>query len=162
MPAHIEEEPELPTLEGPQNLKVNSHAAVRSPRSKGACSLYEQVGGEHGLRDLVETFYDIVENDPDVDALHLLHLRGHGVAHSRIEQFDFLSGFLGGPPLYVEKHGHSNVRTMHEHIEINATTRDMWLTSMSAAIDKVGLPDTVKDELMAHFTHVANLLQNRF
>jgi hemoglobin len=163
LPARYEEELELTELEASQTIGVPPHPTItRTPQSKGEHSLYEQVGGEQGLRDLVETFYDIVENDPNVHDLHLLHLRGHGVAHSRIEQFDFLSGFLGGPQLYVEKHGHSNVRTMHEHIEINASTKDMWLNSMSTAIDKVGLPHNVKHELMAHFTRIANMLQNRF
>ena len=72
--------------------------------------LYERVGGEEGVRRLVETFYDVVEYEPEGEALAILHLRGHGVAHSRIEQFNFLSGFFGGPHLYVEKYGHSNVR----------------------------------------------------
>ena len=47
------------------------------------------------MRRLVETFYDVIENEPEGEALAILHLRGHGVAHSRIEQFNFLSGFFG-------------------------------------------------------------------
>jgi hemoglobin len=123
-------------------------------------SLYERVGGEGRLRELVEVFYDIVEFEPDGEPLHLLHLRGHGVAHSRIEQFNFLSGFLGGPKLYVEKFGHSNVREMHAHVEINAEARDAWLKCMGIAIDRVGLSSDVKDELMSNFTRVAFMLKN--
>ncbi len=113
------------------------------------------------FRSLVETFYDIIEFEPEGRALHLLHLRGHGVAHSRIEQFNFLSGFLGGPRLYVEKFGHSNVREMHEHVEIDAAARDQWLNCMSMAIDRVGLPPAVKEDLMANFTRVAFMLRNK-
>lgn len=123
-------------------------------------TLYDRVGGEDRLRELVETFYDIVEFEPEGERLHLLHRRGHGVAHSRIEQFNFLSGFLGGPKLYVEKFGHSNVREMHAHVEINAEARDAWLTCMGIAIDRVGLSSDVKDELMSNFTRVAFMLKN--
>lgn len=122
--------------------------------------LYDRVGGADGLRALIETFYDIVEFEPEGRVLHLLHLRGHGVTHSRIEQFNFLSGFLGGPRLYVEKYGHSDVREMHAHVEIDSEARDAWLTCMSIAVDRVGLPPSVKRELMDNFTRVAFMLKN--
>lgn len=123
--------------------------------------LYDRVGGENGVRALVETFYDIVEKEPEGQVLHILHMRGQGVAHSRIEQFNFLSGFLGGPRLYVEKFGHSDVRKMHEHVEIDAEARDAWLKCMSIAIDRVGLTADVKEALMAHFEPVAAKLKNK-
>ncbi len=124
-------------------------------------SLYELVGGETGVRRLVETFYDIVEFEPEGAVLHTLHLRGHGVAHSRIEQLNFLSGFFGGPRLYAQKYGHSNVREMHEHVAIDAEARDAWLNCMAMAIDRVGLPAGLKARLMGPFTHVATMLVNR-
>ncbi|WP_227871370.1 group II truncated hemoglobin [Novimethylophilus kurashikiensis] len=124
-------------------------------------NLYNLVGGENGIRRLVETFYDIVEQHPEGEPVSVLHLRGHGIAHSRVEQFNFLSGFLGGPNLYAEKYGHSNVRTMHEHVEINAKAKDAWLVCMDMAIDEVGLGPDVKSKLMANFTVVAELLVNR-
>jgi hemoglobin len=124
-------------------------------------SLYTLVGGETGLRNLVETFYDIIEFEPEGTDLKMLHLRGMGVGHSRIEQFNFLSDFLGGPKLYAEKHGHSNVRQMHVHIEIGKKVHDDWLNCMSIAIDRVGLDKEVGQRLMKHFRAVAAGLQNR-
>ena len=124
-------------------------------------SLYQAVGGEPGVRRLVETFYDIVEQEPAGKALNLLHLRGSGVAHSRIEQFRFLSGFLGGPRLYVEQHGHSDVRQMHAHVEIDAAARDAWLACMELAIARCGLARETGERLMTHFTRVAHMLKNR-
>lgn len=124
-------------------------------------SLYDLVGGEVGVLKLVKVFYDIVETEPFAHKLLLLHLRGNGLAHSRVEQFNFLSGFLGGPKIYVEKHGHSNVRTMHEHVEINIESKDIWLECMSIAIDKVGLEFSTKSKLMRNFTAAAERLVNR-
>lgn len=123
-------------------------------------TLYDQLG-ETGLRRLVETFYDIVETEEIGRILLRLHRRGHGVAHSRIEQFDFLSGFFGGPQLYVQHNGHSDVRYMHEHVAIGPAARDAWLTCMETAIDRVGLNANVKRQLMEPFTRVATLLVNR-
>lgn len=131
------------------------------PTDPRRASLYSLIGGEHGVRQLVETFYDVIEDCAEGHAVNILHLRGHGVAHSRIEQFNFLSGFLGGPRLYGEKYGHSDVRLMHEHVDINAEAKEAWLTCMSMAIDKVGLESGLKQTLMANFTKVAAMLVNR-
>lgn len=124
-------------------------------------TLYDLVGGEDGVKNLVQVFYDIVETNPDGHKLHLQHLRGNGVSHSRVEQFNFLSGFLGGPKLYVEKHGHSNVRTMHEHVEITTESKDIWLQCMSMAIDAAGIEVTIKEMLMNNFTAIAERLVNQ-
>ncbi|TXH32257.1 MAG: globin [Rhodospirillaceae bacterium] len=124
-------------------------------------SLYNLVGGAEGVHRLVETFYDIVEKEPEGQVLHVLHLRGNGVAHSRVEQFDFLSGFLGGPRLYVDRHGHSDVREMHTHVEIGTEAHDAWLHCMDIAIDRVGLAADVKGRLMGHFRRVAAMLKNQ-
>ncbi len=123
--------------------------------------LYDLIGGEEGIVKLVNVFYDIVETNPEGHKLHLLHLRGNGIAHSRVEQFNFLSGFLGGPKLYVEKHGHSNVRSMHEHVEINSEAKEIWLKCMSMAIDDIGIAPNIKDKLMSNFTVIAERLVNR-
>lgn len=122
--------------------------------------LYDQMGGEATIQQLVETFYDIVEHEPEGTVLHRLHLRGHGVAHSRIEQFNFLSGFLGGPRLYVERYGHSDVRQMHAHVVIDRQARDAWLTCMAMAIDRVGLNPEIRATLLKHFSRVADMLVN--
>jgi hemoglobin len=129
-----------------------------APRS--GVVLYDRIGGEAGVRALVNAFYDIVEQEEEGRSLRTLHLRGHGIAHARIEQFNFMSGFLGGPRLYVERYGHSDVRKMHEHVEISTEARDAWLRCMSEAIDRVKFDADLKDVLMRHFTRVAGILVN--
>lgn len=124
-------------------------------------SLYDRVGGAGGVRRLVDTFYDLVETHPAGRPVYLLQLRGHGIAHARIDQFNFLCGFFGGPKLYAERYGHSNVRLIHAHVEIDMESRDSWLTCMDMAIDQVGMAPALKRELMDNFTVVADLLVNR-
>jgi len=129
------------------------------PQQTGA-SLYDRIAGEPGVRRVVEIFYDIVEQHPEGRELNILHLCGHGVAHSRIEQSNFLSGFLGGPNLYAQKHGHSSVREVHEHVEINARVRDAWLTCISMALDRAAAIGDTKEAIMAHFRVVTHSLKN--
>ncbi|GAA2879487.1 hemoglobin [Aminobacter niigataensis] len=124
-------------------------------------SLYHELGGEEAIRRLVEIFYDIVEQDEEAAELHLLHRRGHGVAHSREEQFNYLCGFFGGPSYYVQKHGHSRLKEIHEHVAIGPELRDLWLKCMRQAVDKAELPERLQDLIMRHFTFAAETTRNR-
>lgn len=123
--------------------------------------VYEQIGGEEPLRRMVEHFYDIVESHPDGEPVHRLHLQGFGVAHLRQAQFEFLSGFLGGPRYYVERMGHSNVRQMHAHLAIGPAEVRSWLRCMALAVEKAGIPADAGSRLMEHLTRVAEALRSR-
>jgi len=123
-------------------------------------SLYQQLGGEAAIESLVEAFYDIIEQDEAARELHLLHLRGHGVAHSRLEQFNYLSGFFGGPQYYVMAHGHARLKEIHEHVPIDSKMRDLWLSCMEQAIAKVAIRPELRDRLMRHFTRAAEAARN--
>lgn len=123
-------------------------------------SVYQLLGGEDGISRLVDVFYDIVEQDPAAAPLHALHLDGHGVAHSRVEQTRFLMGFFGGPRLYVEFHGHSDVRAIHAHVPITGETRDIWIRSMNLAFDRAGITADVKEKAMSALTKAAQLVHD--
>lgn len=122
---------------------------------------YQLIGGEAGVEQLVKTFYDIVESDPAGASLMAMHSRGHGLSHAREAQFEFLSGFLGGPQLYLEHHHHSNVRRMHAHLAIGTAERDSWLVCMDKALSAVVANPDTRGLLMSHFRRVAEALRNQ-
>jgi hemoglobin len=124
-------------------------------------SPYQRIGGEAGVHRLVNLFYDIVENDPVGAPLMIMHNRGHGIAHAREAQFEFLSGFLGGPQLYAEHHGHSNVHKMHEHLAIGVTERDAWIACMEKALHALAAEPGIRKLLMQHFSRVAEALRTK-
>ena len=124
-------------------------------------SLYDEIGGDDGVQRLVETFYNIVETDETAKKLHILHLRGSGIANSKKEQHLFMSGFLGGPKLYLEKHGHANLKTMHEHVVVDEESKDIWLNCMEKAMDEVAIAESIQEKLMLIFKPVAERLVNQ-
>ena len=123
-------------------------------------STLDELGGEDALRALVERFYDLVETDPRGENLKLLHLRGHGVAHSRLEQFDFLSGFLGGPRYYAERHGHMDVRQIHAHVPISQEVAETWLELMEQALSDLGHEGDHVERMRQTFRRIALMLVN--
>jgi len=123
-------------------------------------TVLDQIGGETALRELVEHFYDLVETLPEGRQLVSLHLQNHGLAHTRIEQFDFLSGFMGGRQYYMEKHRHMNVRNIHAHVPIRIQDAENWLTIMDRALGDLGHKGSHVDRLRATLRRVAMILVN--
>jgi hemoglobin len=120
-------------------------------------SLYDEIGGDEGVRRLVEAFYDIVETDPEGEPVRRLHLGRFGMNHVRQAQFEFLCGFLGGPKYYVQRMGSSNLRAMHEHLSFGSAEGRAWLACMDRAID-AGVPPPVRAPLMRAFRISAEFL----
>ncbi len=121
-------------------------------------SPYARLGGAEGVERLVEHFYDLVETDPAGAPLAVMHARGHGLAHARVEQVMFLSGFFGGPQLYMEHHGHANVREIHAHLEIGPAEREAWLICMDKALQQTETEPALHAMLMERFTRITEML----
>lgn len=123
-------------------------------------SALEQIGGEARLRKLVERFYDRMETDPAVHALHRLHFRGHGLNHTRQAQFEFLCGFLGGRAYYKERFGHMNMREIHAHVPIREADAELWLETFDAALRDCAMEGPAVERLRASLRRAALSLVN--
>jgi hemoglobin len=122
-------------------------------------SLYDLMGGETGLRALVDRFYDLMDSSPEaknIRALHAVSLKG-----SREKLFMFLSGWSGGPALYVEKYGHPRLRQRHMPFTIGERERDQWLWCMNKALDESEFLPEVKEHLKSRFTETADFMRNQ-
>lgn len=119
---------------------------------------YERLG-EEGVRRLVDRFYDRMDALPEaaeVRAMHPRDLRG-----SREKLFWFLSGWLGGPPLYVEKKGHPRLRARHLPFAIDDAARDQWMLCMRQALAEVVEDAELSAYLERQLGRVADHMRNR-
>ena len=124
-----------------------------------SASIYELIGGEAGLKDLVDRFYDIVDSAPEAKELRALHAKS--LKRSREKLFLFLSGWSGGPPLYVEAYGHPRLRQRHMPFSIGTKERDQWLWCMDKALDEGDYDQGVVEYLKNRFSEVADFMRNR-
>jgi hemoglobin len=124
---------------------------------------FERLGGVDGVRALIDRFYDLMELEPDFAGLRALHpptLDG-----SRDKFAWFLTGWLGGPDLYVERFGHPRLRARHLPTPIGVSERDQWLTCMGLAMAQIGeaggFTAEMQERLMISFANTADHLRNK-
>ena len=122
-------------------------------------SLYELIGGETGLRTLVDRFYDMMDSAPEAAQIRALHPKS--LELSREKLFMFLSGWSGGPSLYIERYGHPRLRQRHMPFPIGKAERDQWLWCMDKALAESPFDAQLIEYLKGRFTEIANSMQNR-
>jgi hemoglobin len=122
--------------------------------------MIDRIGGEAQVHLLVNHFYDLIETLPQGAAIMAMHQRGHGLAHVRPEQFDFLCGFFGGRRYYQERHGHMNLREIHAHVEIRLQDAEDWLAVMDRAMVETAVLEAERAAIMATFRRAALMLVN--
>lgn len=122
-------------------------------------SAFDLLGGDPAVRSLVDRFYDLMALEPayaQIRALHPVELDG-----SRDKLYWFLSGWLGGPSLYIERFGHPMLRARHLPYSIGIVERDQWMACMRQALAESGVDETLRERLLEAFYGTADWMRNR-
>jgi hemoglobin len=122
-------------------------------------SLYEMIGGETGLRSLVDRFYDLMDSSPEAAKVRAIH--PGDLSESRNKLFMFLSGWSGGPALYIQTYGHPRLRQRHMPFPIGKAEREEWLWCMDKALKETQFDPELIEHLKKKFGEIANSMQNR-
>lgn len=118
-------------------------------------SHYEQIGGEDMIKRLVEAFYNRVANDPNLSPIF-----PDDLTETARKQTQFLTQFLGGPPLYTDEHGHPRLRARHMPFEITPKRASAWLACMTEAMDEVGLDGSLREQFYSRLVMTAHHMVN--
>ena len=120
---------------------------------------FDRLGGEPGVRTLVDRFYDLMDLEPvyaGIRALHPTDLQG-----SRDKLFLFLCGWLGGPDLYIQRFGHPRLRARHLPYAIGLSERDQWMACMMQAMQEQQLDESLAQRLAESFFGTADWMRNK-
>lgn len=118
-------------------------------------TVFEAIGGEEKIRELVEAFYRRVAEDPVLRPLF-----PDDFSEVREKQRRFLTQFFGGPPLYTEVHGHPMLRMRHMRFRITPRHAEHWLACMRGAMEEVGIDAPVRDFMLERLTLTAYHMVN--
>ena len=124
-----------------------------------ATTFYEHIGGEPTIRRLVDSFYELMDTLPEAYGIRKLHPADLSGSNQKL--FMYLSGWLGGPQLFVQAYGHPRLRARHLPFTIGEAERDQWLMCMRMAIDEVLPPDEANAQLLSAIEDLADHMRNR-
>jgi hemoglobin len=120
---------------------------------------YEMLGGEAGVRRLTRRFYELMDTLPEAWSIRRLHPEHLGGSEQKL--FEYLSGWLGGPNLYVEQYGHPRLRARHLPFPIASRERDEWMLCMGQACQEVIQDAALRERLLEALAGLADHMRNR-
>lgn len=119
-------------------------------------SPYIEIGGNEKVRLLATAFYDRIE----AESPRLRAMLPRNTAKTREKFFMFLTGWLGGPPLYEMKWGHPQLRMRHLPFSIGEYEADEWMRCMRLAMDDVDIAGPLHTFLDTRFNDLARHMRN--
>ena len=120
---------------------------------------YEKIGGDPVVAKLWARFYELMDTVPQFAELRAMHPAD--LKNSSEKLYMFLSGWMGGPDLFVEKFGHPRLRGRHMPFSIGLQERDQWVACMVLAMEDVGIDEAVRAKLLENFFHTADFMRNK-
>ena len=136
---------------------------MSQPSASTPQSLYDLLGGEPGatnqIRDIVEAFYDVMESDEKAKTIRQMHPAD--LTSSREKLFMFLTGWTGGPQLYIERYGHPFLRRRHLPFKIGEEERDQWIYCMTKGMLNLKMDDKKIKALLNALYPIADFMRNQ-
>jgi len=120
---------------------------------------YAMLGGEPAVRALVKRFYELMDTLPESYAIRKLHPQD--LSGSEDKLFMFLSGWLGGPQLFVEKFGHPRLRARHLPFTIGGEEAAQWMLCMRQAMAEHITDEALRGRLEKALTDLAEHMRNQ-
>jgi hemoglobin len=118
-----------------------------------------QALGEERIRAICNAFYDIMDTLPEAADIRRMHAQD--LAPMKEKLGDYLVGWMGGPPIYADKHGTVCMTSPHEQYAIGPRERDQWLLCMDKALDATAVAAEVREMLKIPLYRVADAVRNR-
>ena len=115
--------------------------------------------GEDGIRELTNAFYDIMDSLPEMADLRAMHARD--LAPMKEKLAEYLTGWMGGPPLYADKYGTVCMTSPHEPYHIGPEERDQWLLCMDKALQQTGASEELVQMLKVPMFRIADAVRNK-
>lgn len=127
--------------------------------SEDLVTLYQAVGGEQTIRALSRRFYELMDTLPEASRVRAVH--PPSLAGSEEKFYEYMTGYLGGPPLYIDKYGHPRLRSRHFGAAIGPVERDEWLLCFRQALEETVANPKLRALILPPIERLADHMQNK-
>ena len=118
-----------------------------------------EILGQEGVRRLAETFYDVMDELPQAADVRAMHADNLDAIKRKLTAY--LTGWMGGPPVYQAMTGTVCLTEPHEPYAIGPKERDQWLLCMDEALERIGASDELKEMLKIPMFQIADTVRNQ-
>ena len=119
-------------------------------------SFFQQIGGHGFFVQLVDGFYEGIEQDPVLRPMY-----PDDLTDSKHHLVMFLEQYWGGPRTYQAERGHPRLRMRHAPFPIDDDARDRWIEHMRESLSRINVPEQLRDELWTYLVSAAHSLVNK-
>lgn len=114
---------------------------------------YQMLGGEAAVLSLVDRFYFFMDTLPEAAGIRQIH--GQSLTNAKMKLFKFLSGWLGGPDLFIQEYGHPRLRQRHFPFAISEAEARQWILCMNKALAELNMDSNLRTFLQQSLEQLA-------
>jgi hemoglobin len=118
-----------------------------------------EILGDAGIRGRAEAFYQVMDELPEAAGIRAMH--GDDLGPVRRMLAAYLTGWMGGPPVYLALKGTVCLTDVHAPYAIGPDERDQWLRCMEVALERIGASAELREMLREPMFRVADTVRNR-
>lgn len=118
-----------------------------------------EILGDQGVRALAKAFYEVMDELPEAAEIRAMHADDLGPITRKLATY--LTGWLGGPPVYLAINGTVCLTEPHAPYHIGPRQRDQWLLCMEKALERIGASEELKRMLEKPLFHIADTVRNQ-
>lgn len=118
-----------------------------------------EILGDDGIRALADAFYEAMDDLPQAAEVRAMHAQDTSNIKRMLAAY--LSGWMGGPPVYLALKGTVCLTDVHAPYTIGARERDQWLLCMDEALLRIGASEELKAMLKQPMFRIADTVRNR-
>jgi hemoglobin len=120
---------------------------------------YAAFGGAAFVAAFTARFYALMDELPEAAACRAVHPPSLESAREKLTEY--LTGWLGGPPLYTDKYGHPRLRMRHFGASIGAEEISGWLACFHRAWGERVAPSALSAAIVEQVEGLARHMANR-
>ena len=118
-----------------------------------------EILGQDGVKALANAFYDVMDELPQAAEIRAMHAENLDSIKRMLTAY--LTGWMGGPPVYQALKGTVCLTEPHEPYAIGPKERDQWLLCMDEALIRIGASDELRAMLKEPMFRVADTVRNQ-
>jgi len=117
-----------------------------------------EILGDAGIKQLAAAFYDVMDEMEEAQEVRAMH--AESLDHIKRMLAAYLTGWMGGPPVYQAIKGTVCLTDPHEPFRIGPKERDQWLRCMDAALLRIEAGEELIEMLKKPMYQVAETIRN--